>query len=266
MGLSACAVAWRTVIAMTVGRRLRLVAFLLPVSAAGLAGCGSAVSPVPSTPGSALPATTLPSTSVVARADGPPIPHEDRAPLQEVPPDPTGSALPPSPAVLEQLEQARRKYLIPEEVSVAAESVHAGALAFAAALAYGIENPQPSSLRLTLPGHPAPVALPASINALARAAMFARPALQMADVGPSRPDTQGAVWVAVFGGASGPVGSVVSSCSAVRLRSDGVSVVIDVVAVESTVTRQPLDRSDYVGLRCVLDLDMSSMERFVPQT
>jgi hypothetical protein len=144
--------------------------------------------------------------------------------------------------------------------------VRQSAYAFAAAIAYGINNPQPSSLNLDVPGHPQVVSLPTGLHVIARAALYARAAASGVDVGPSFPDPSGRIWVAVFMGASGPIGAVKSSCVAVTLRSDGREVLIELVDVDSEVVRQPVDRKDFAEVRCVLDLEALPDDGFVPQT
>jgi hypothetical protein len=203
-----------------------------------------------------------PSTSVFET----PIPTPNRNPIPERTNAINELPVEANVVVFEELERVRRDYLIPEDPAVAVTNVREAAYAFGAALMHGIRNPRPSSVNLELPGHPRVVSLPAGMNVLARAGMFARDAVSGVDVGPSYPDPSGRVWVAVFMGSSGPIGAVESSCVAVTLRSDGRSVFVELVDVESTVTKQPTDRRDYAEIRCILDLESLPDDGFAPQT
>ncbi len=197
------------------------------------------------------------NTAAIAPDSRNPIQERTNA-LNEVPGVPNEARFP-------EQERLRSEYLIPETVDVAQVNVRAAAVAFGAAVLYSVREPRPSGLNMELPGHPAPVTLPAGINALGRAAMHGRPGVSGVDVGPSVPDETGRVWVALFMGASGPIGAVESYCVGVTLRSDGRTVEVEVVEVPSSVVRQPLDRSDFAEVSCVLDLQDLPDEGFAPE-
>lgn len=207
---------------------------------------------------------TVPNTGTVPTGEIP-IPRPNRNPIPERNNSLNELPLVANDVVFLELEEIRREYLIPEDAMVAVASVRETAMAFGAAIAHGIREPKPSSVNMFLPGHPRVVALPAAMNVIARAALYARAATSGVDVGPSFPDETGRVWVAVFMGASGPIGSVASSCVAVTLHSDGRNVLVELINVESQVIKQPADRRDFAKIRCILKLEPPSDEGFVPQ-
>lgn len=203
------------------------------------------------------------STTVFVPAT-PAMPHKYRNPIQE-----RTNALNDEPVAANEgrfpeLERLRSEYLIPESVDVARTNVRAAARAFGAAVLYSIREPRVSGLNMYLPNHPNHVTLPAGLNALGRATLHGRDAVSGVDVGPSAPDENGRVWVAVFMGASGPLGSVESYCVGVTLSSDGVTVEVSIEEIDSRVVRQPLDRSDFVDVECRLDLEALPDDGFAP--
>jgi len=193
-----------------------------------------------------------------------PITPEDRAPIPErvnglnqVPPVPTEGRF-------EEFEALRATYLIPEDPELAGVNVRVAARAFGAMLLGSLREPAPSALNLDLPGHPVPVALPASLNMLGRASLYQREAATGVDVGPSKPASDGRVWVAVFQGASGPIGAVVPVCVGVTMRSDGAVVVIELFEVPARLQRQPVSREDFPVVLCEVDLQTPPDDGFVP--
>jgi len=234
---------------------------LAALVAAGLLLVGCSLPPPPGDAGESLPAgsspapggSTLPST---------PLPRDFRNPIQERTNALNKEPVAANEAVFPEYERLRSEYLIPESVEVSRENVRAAARAFGAAVLYGIRNPQPSGLNMELPGHPGLVTLPAALNSLGRAAAAQRDGVFGIDVGPSVPDVSGRVWVAVFMGASGPIGAVESVCVAVTLRSDGRLVQVDLEEVASEVVRQPSDRKDFAEVSCVVDLEARTDEGF----
>lgn len=219
-----------------------------------------------STSGTLLNNSTTTPTSITIPNSETPIPRPNRNPILERNNDLNKLPIVANDVVFLELEEIRRQYLIPEDTMVAPSSVRETARAFGAAIAHGIREPQLSSVNMSLPGHPRVVSLPAALNVIARAALYAREATSGADVGPSFPDATGRIWVAVFMGASGPIGAVRSSCVAVTLRSDGRNVLVELVEVASEVTKQPLTRRGFASIRCVLDLEPPSNDGFLPQT
>lgn len=204
-----------------------------------------------------------PSTTVFVPPT-PAIGREYRNPIQE-----RTNALNDEPVVANdgrfpELERLRFEYLIPESVDVARTNVRAAARAFGAAVLYSIREPRESGLNMYLPNHPRLVTLPAGLNALGRATLHGRDAVSGVDVGPSLPDENGRVWVAVFMGASGPIGAVESYCVGVTLHSDGSTVEVAIEEIGSRVVRQPLDRSDFVDVECRLDLEALPDDGFEP--
>lgn len=193
-----------------------------------------------------------------------PIQPEDRAPIPErmnglnkVPPVPTEGRF-------EEFEALRATYLIPEDPELAKVNVRVAARAFGGMLLGSLREPVPSALNLELPGHPVPVALPASLNMLGRASMYQREAVTGVDVGPSKAATDGRVWVAVFQGASGPIGAVVPVCVGVTMRSDGSSVLIELFDMPARLERQPVSREDFPVVLCEVDLESLPDDGFVP--
>ena len=164
-----------------------------------------------------------------------------------------------------ELERLRAEYLIPESAEVARTNVRAAARAFGAAVLYSVREPRESGLNMYLPNHPNLVTLPAGLNALGRASMHGRDAVSGVDVGPSMPDENGRVWVAVFMGASGPIGAVESYCVGVALSSDGSLVEVSIDEIPSKVVRQPRDRKDFVEVVCQLDLEALPDDGFEPK-
>jgi hypothetical protein len=208
-------------------------------------------------------AVVSPATTVVVPAT-PAMPYEYRNPIQE-----RSNALNEEPVVANEgrfpeLEKLRSEYLIPESAEVARTNVRAAARAFGAAVLYSIREPRVSGLNLYLPNHPNHVTLPAGLNAIGRASLHGRDAVSGVDVGPSVPDENGRVWVAVFMGASGPIGAVESYCVGVTLDSNGVTVEVAIEEIASRVVRQPLDRSDFVEVECQLDLEARLDDGFAP--
>jgi len=195
----------------------------------------------------------------------PVIPPAYRNPIQERANALNDEAPAPSEGRFPELERLRAEYLIPESPEVARVNVRAAARAFGAAVLHSVRTPQESGLNMYLPNHPRPVTLPAGLNSLGRAALHGRDAVSGVDVGPSVPDERGRVWVAVFMGASGPVGAVESVCVGVTLRSDGTTVEVVLEEIASSVPRQPRDRSDFVEVACVLDLESRPDDGFAPR-
>jgi hypothetical protein len=213
---------------------------------------------VPPPPGGSATGPSSGPTTLVST----PLPREYRNPIQERTNALNREPVVANEGVFPEYEQLRSEYLIPESTEVARENVRAAARAFGAAVLYGVRNPQPSGLNMELPDHPSLVTLPAALNTLGRAAAAQRDGVFGIDVGPSVPDASGRVWVAVFMGASGPIGAVESVCVAVTLRSDGRRVQVDLEEVASKVVRQPEDRKDYAEVSCVVDLEARSDEGF----
>lgn len=192
------------------------------------------------------------------------MPHEYRNPIQE-----RTNALNDEPVVANEgsfpeLDRLRSEYLIPESTEVARKNVRDAARAFGAAVLHSIREPRVSGLNMYLPNHPNHVTLPAGLNALGRATLHGRDAVSGVDVGPSVPDENGRVWVAVFMGASGPIGAVESYCVGVTLSSNGIAVEVTIEEIGSSVVRQPVDRSDFVDVECLLDLEALPDDGFSP--
>jgi len=231
------------------------VRILLVVTAAILlAGCAPS-----SDPG----ALSSPPTTV-AVPPTPALPPEYRNPIQE-----RTNALNDEPVVANEgrfpeLERLRSEYLLPESVEVARKNVRAAAQAFGAAVLYSVREPKVSGLNMYLPNHPNLVTLPAGLNALGRATMHGRDAVSGVDVGPSLPDESGRVWIAVFMGASGPIGGVESYCVGVTLSSNGSLVEVSVAEIPSRVVQQPRTRKDFVEVACQLDLQALPDDGFEP--
>lgn len=192
----------------------------------------------------------------IAPDDRAPIPERTNA-LNDAPPVPTEGRF-------EEFERIRAEFLINEDREVAKTNVRVAARAFGAMLLGSLREPARSALNLDLPGHPVPVALPASLNMLGRAAMYQRDAVTGIDVGPSKPDVEDRVWVAIFQGASGPIGSVEAHCVAVTMRSVASVVSIELVELPARLQRQPATRSETPIVLCELDLESPPDEGFVP--
>jgi hypothetical protein len=195
-----------------------------------------------------------------------PIAPEDRAPVPERrnglnldPPTPAEASFP-------EFDALRGTYLIPEEVTTAEDSVRDAAFAFGAMLASSFREPMPSASNVVLPGLDAPLPLPASLNMLGRAALYRRLGASGVDVGPSRPDVDGRLWVAVFQGASGPIGAVVAVCSGVTVRAVDGRAVVEVRSIDAALLRQPKDRADFPVVLCEVDLESPPQEGFQPAT
>lgn len=208
-------------------------------------------------------AVAPPATTVLVPPT-PAMPYEYRNPIQERSNALNKEAVIANEGRFPELEKLRAEYLIPESVEVSRVNVRSAARAFGAAVLYSIREPRVSGLNLYLPNHPNHVTLPAGLNAIGRAALHGRDAVSGVDVGPSVPDENGRVWVAVFMGASGPIGAVESYCVGVTLASDGIRVEVLIEEIDSRVVRQPLDRSDFVEVECQLDLEARLDDGFAP--
>jgi len=160
----------------------------------------------------------------------------------------------PAPGVFEEFDKIRAEYVIPSDPGLAATNTRNAALAFGGSLRSALENPEPSASNMRVPGYDGVVSFPASINSLGRAAMYQRLGVTGVDVGPSKPDVNGMVWVAIFQGASGPIGGVVSSCQAVVVFARYDSVHLKVVEVPSSLDKQPASVTDWPLVLCDLDL------------
>jgi hypothetical protein len=221
-------------------------------------GCSSSGTPtVPDAPSDG--ANTQPAPGIL-----PPIAAEDRAPIPERTNALNNAPPVPSAVTFPEFEALRATYLINEDPETAKVNVRTAARAFGAMLMGSVKEPVRSALNLDLPGHPVPVPLPASLNMLGRAAMYQRDAVTGIDVGPSEPDVNGRVWVAIFQGASGPIGSVEAHCVAVTMRSLAGVVNIELVEIPARLDRQPVSRSDFPVVLCELDLDAPPDDGFVP--
>jgi hypothetical protein len=165
----------------------------------------------------------------------------------------------PVEALVPRLE-GKENWLLEELAVTGSQGAWAAAEAFAVALADSVRNPQVSSVNTELPGHPTPVALPPHLQVVAMAADGGRDGVTGFDVGPSVPDVDGRVWVAVFLGAGGPLGGVEVTCVGVALRSDGVQVIVDVEALPGVVLEQPRSRRDGVMFDCGLNLRSSNRD------
>ena len=140
------------------------------------------------------------------------------------------------------------------------------AFAFGEMLVAAFRAPTPSASNVDLPGLTSPLPLPASLNMLGRAALHGRSGATGVDVGPSRPDSEGRLWVAVFQGASGPIGAVTAVCSGVTVRAVGDRVVVEVLPISAGLLRQPKDRKDFPVVLCEVDLESPPQEGFRPAT
>lgn len=206
--------------------------------------------------GDADPATSVSSTSITSDSQG------ALAPMLPADRDPTAdrsnkaNAFPPVPAqgVFEEYDKLRAAYTIPADASLAVVNTRHAAMAFGAALRGAVQDPEPSASNVRIPGYDGFVSLPASLNSLGRAAMHQRLGVSGVDVGPSRPDINGKVWVAVFQGASGPIGAVGSVCFAVALFAQYDSVHFEVVEIPSRLSAQPRTVNDWTTVLCELDL------------
>lgn len=203
------------------------------------------------------------STTVFVPAT-PSLPYGSRNPIQERTNALNKEPVTPNEGRFPELERLRNEYLIPDSVEVARTNVRAAARAFGAAVLYSIREPRESGLNMYLPNHPNHVTLPAGLNALGRATLHGRDAVSGVDVGPSVPDENGRVWVAVFMGASGPIGAVESYCVGVTLSSNGSTVTVTIEEIGSRVVRQPVDRSDFVEVECRVDLEALPDDGFEP--
>lgn len=235
---------------------------LAAVSICAISACGLPPAPTLTSQTTGAGGTSVPGSTGGSPSGTTPIPPPYRNPIQE-----RNNALNAEPGVpndvtFPELERIRSEYLIPESAEVSRLNVRAAAMAFGAAVLDSVRNPKPSGLNLALPGHPRLVTIPAGLNALGRAAMHQRDGVSGVDVGPSVPDSSGRVWVALFMGASGPVGRVEAYCAGVTLRSDGGIVYVEVEEVASSVVRQPKDRKDFVDVSCVLDLEARTDDGF----
>lgn len=184
-----------------------------------------------------------------------PIEPNDRNPIPEHFDSRNSSAPVPTGVIFEEFERLRAAYVIPSDLTLASSSSSAAARAFGAMLVSALRDPEPSALNMSLPGHASLVPLPASLNFLGRAALYERLGASGVDVGPSKPDVNNRVWVAIFQGASGPIGSVVSACFGVTLHSVNNMVLIEVIQIPSRLQRQPTSLTDYPVVLCELDLN-----------
>jgi len=234
--------------------------WMLAAGALLVAGCSDARvdPPVATEPG--------PGSSPPPAIGDPVIASEDRNPIPEKTNALNSEPVVGNETVLPEIDQLRTEYLIPESVESARMGVRDAARAFATALAAGIEDPEPSSLNIRVPGHAFPVALPAGMNILGRAALHNRNGATGVDVGPSLPDATGRVWVAVFLGASGPLGGVEAHCVGVTLRSEGAGVIVELVELDAIILRQPTTRKEFPASSCTLDLSSPPDNGFVPQS
>ena len=197
-------------------------------------------------------------SSTVSRDDSPGL-LAPMAPLDRNPtPDRVNKAntFPPVPTqgVFEEYDKLRAAYTIPPDPTLARVNTRQAAISFGATLRGAIQDPEPSASNVRIPGYNGYVAFPASINFLGRAAMTQRLGVTGVDVGPSKPDVNGKVWVAVFQGISGPMGNVVSACFAVTLFSKYDSIHFEIVEIPSRLTSQPTSVNDWVTVLCELDL------------
>lgn len=184
------------------------------------------------------------------------------APIAPMDRDPTPDRInkantsPPVPAqgVFEEYDKLRAAYTIPADPLLALVNTRQAAIAFGATLRGAIQDPEPSASNMHIPGYDGYVSFPASINFLGRAAMYQRPGVVGVDVGPSKPDVNGKVWVAIFQGVSGPIGNVGSACFAVALFSKYDSIHFEIVEIPSSLARQPASSTDGVAVLCELDL------------
>lgn len=184
-----------------------------------------------------------------------PIEPNDRNPIPEHFDSRNSSAPVSTGVIFEEFERLRAAYVIPSDLTLASSSSHAAARAFGAMLVSALRDPEPSALNMSLPGHASLVPLPASLNFLGRAALYERLGASGVDVGPSKPDINNRVWIAIFQGASGPIGSVVSACFGVTLHSVNNMVLIEVIQIPSRLQRQPTSLTDYPVVLCELDLN-----------
>lgn len=184
-----------------------------------------------------------------------PIEPNDRNPIPEHFDSRNSSTPVPTGVTFEEFERLRATYVIPSDLTLASSSSRAAARAFGAMLVSAFLDPEPSALNMSLPGHASLVPLPASLNFLGRAALYERLGASGVDVGPSKPDINNRVWVAIFQGASGPIGSVVSACFGVTLHSVNNMVLIEVIQIPSRLQRQPASLTDYPVVLCELDLN-----------
>lgn len=201
--------------------------------------------------------TITPSQAPVKDDEGilAPIAPNDRNPIPEHFDSRNSSAPVPTGVIFEEFERLRAAYIIPSVLTLASSSSRAAARAFGAMLVSALRDPEPSALNMSLPGHASLVPLPASLNFLGRAALYERLGASGVDVGPSKPDANNRVWVAIFQGASGPIGSVVSACFGVTLHSVNNMVLIEVLQIPSRLQRQPTSLTDYPVVLCDLDLN-----------
>jgi hypothetical protein len=235
-------------------RRTLLLALLLPLSA-----CSG------NSPASPQSSTIVDATTpALSQSPQPPIPPEDRNPIPERNNALNKEPVVPNDAFFPELVRRSRAFEIPGSTDVARREVFDAAVAFGAALVYAIENPSPSSLNLILPGHPRLVALPAQMNSLGRYAAHAYTAVTGSDVGPSFPDSEGRVWVAVFQGASGPLGAVEPVCVAVVLSSQNDQVVIDLEEIPAWLDEQPVTLQDIPLVHCSVDIESPPNDGFEP--
>jgi hypothetical protein len=239
--------------------RLPALFVLVALTAACSGGTNSESAPSTGAPANGAVPAPPPGLDELA-----PIQQPDRAPVPERrnglnldPPVPVAAAFP-------EMEALRATYLIPENPSTAEQSVREAAFAFGAMLVSAFQEPAPSASNTVLPGLATPLPLPASLNMLGRATLYRRTGATGVDVGPSRPDREGRIWVAVYQGAAGPIGRVEAFCSGVTVRADGTRVVVEVVDMPASLLRQPKDRKDFPVVLCEVDLESPPDEGFQP--
>ena len=207
------------------------------------------------------------SVSAVPRDD----PSRLLAPIAPLDRDPTPDRInkantsPPAPAqgVFEEYDKLRASYTIPADPLLALTNTRQAAIAFGATLRGAIQDPEPSASNVRIPGYSKIVSFPASINFLGRSAMYQRPGVVGVDVGPSKPDINSKVWVAIFQGVSGPIGNVVSACVAVVVFAEYDSIHFEIVEIPSRLTKQPSTVTDSTTVLCELDLLNPPSEDYV---